>query len=126
MQQFTVSPNELAYELPFIEHNINFTRQAFNLDGIQRVEFPAVDTLTADDLVENKGTVQNFRWWDYRVLKDTYTQVQEIRMYYNFNDVDVDRYTADGDYRMVLVSPRELDTASLPAEANTWINIHLK
>ncbi|MEX0974122.1 MAG: UPF0182 family protein [Bacillota bacterium] len=126
MQQFTVSPNELAYELPFIEQNIKFTRQAFNLDEVERVEFPAVDTLTAEDLRADQGTVTNFRWWDYRVLKDAYTQVQEIRMYYKFNDVDVDRYTVDGQYRLVLLSPRELNINSLPAEANTWINLHLK
>lgn len=126
MQQFTVSPNELAYELPFIEQNIKFTRQAFGLDEVERIEFPAVDTLTAEDLRADQGTVDNFRWWDYRVLKDTYSQVQEIRMYYSFNDVDVDRYTVNGQYKMVLLSPRELDINSLPAEANTWINLHLK
>jgi len=126
VQQFTVSPNELAYELPFIEHNIDFTREAFNLDEIERVEFPASNTLTAEDLVANVGTVQNFRWWDYRVLKDTFTQLQEIRMYYQFNDVDVDRYMVDGDYRLVLLSPREIEVETLPAEAHTWINLHLK
>jgi uncharacterized membrane protein (UPF0182 family) len=126
MQQFTVSPNELAYELPFIENNIKFTRQAFNLDTIDRVEFPAADNLTQADVASDVGTVKNFRWWDYRVLKDTYTQVQEIRMYYKFNDVDIDRYTVNGEYRQVLLSPRELDLKSLPQEANTWINLHLK
>lgn len=126
MQQFTVSPNELAYELPFIENNIKFTRQAFNLNSIVSVEFPASNTLTQSDLAAYSGTVMNFRWWDYRVLKDTYTQIQEIRMYYKFNDVDVDRYTVNGQYRQVLLSPRELDIKSLPAEANTWINLHLK
>jgi len=126
MQQFTVSPNELAYELPFIEHNIKFTRGAFNLDKIEAVEFPAANTLTAEDLAKSEGTVRNFRWWDYRVLKDTYTQVQEIRTYYSFNDVDVDRYMVNGDYRMVLVSAREMDVDTLPADARTWINLHLK
>lgn len=126
MQQFTVSPNELAYELPFIEHNIRFTRDAFNLDTIKRVEFPASENLTIADVKDEIGTVQNFRLWDYRVLKDTYTQVQEIRMYYKFHDVDIDRYTVNSEYRQVLLSPRELDLRALPAEANTWINLHLK
>ena len=96
MQQFTVSPNEVAYELPFIEHNIKFTRQAFNLEAIEPVSFPAAEDLTLADLQSDIGTVENFRLWDYRVLKDTYTQIQEIRMYYKFNDVDVDRYTENG------------------------------
>jgi hypothetical protein len=126
MQQFTVSPNELAYELPFIQHNIQYTRQAFNLDVIRRVEFAASEDLTISDIQKESGTVRNFRLWDYRVLKDTYTQVQEIRMYYKFNDVDVDRYTVNGKYRQVFLSPRELDLKSLPPEANTWINLHLK
>ncbi len=126
MQQFTVSPNELAYELPFIEHNIKFTRQAFGLDRVESVEFPAANNLTVEDLAEAEGTVRNFRWWDYRVLKDTYTQVQEIRTYYSFNDVDVDRYMVNGEYRMVLASARELEVETLPSEAQSWINLHLK
>lgn len=126
MQNFTVSPNELAYELPFIEHNIQFTRHAFGIDDIESVPFAAADNITRADLTENAATLRNFRLWDYRVLKDTYTQVQEIRMYYKFNDVDVDRYVVDGDLRLVLVSARELDISSLPPEARSWVNIHLK
>ncbi len=126
MQQFTVSPNELAYELPFIEHNINFTRRAFNLDSITATQFAATEDLTLADIRADTDTIRNVRLWDYRVLKDTYTQVQEIRMYYKFNDVDVDRYTIDGEYKQVMLSPRELDIGSLPPEANTWINLHLK
>lgn len=126
IQQFTVSPNELAYELPFIQRNIEFTREAFALSSIQSVEFPASDNLTLEQVRSNAGTIENLRLWDYRVLKDTYSQVQEIRMYYRFNDVDVDRYTVNGKYRLVMLSPRELDINLLPAEANTWINLHLK
>ncbi len=126
MQQFTVSPNELAYEIPFIEHNIKFTRDAFNLDLVNITHFPASENLTLADLRSVPDTTRNFRLWDYRVLKDTYTQVQEIRMYYRFNDVDIDRYIVDGEYRQVLLSPRELDIELLPADARTWINLHLK
>ena len=126
MQQFTVSPNELAYELPFIEHNINFTREAFDIDDIQSSPFAAENDITQADLNENAATIQNFRLWDYRVLKDTYTQMQEIRMYYSFHDVDVERYEVGGQTRLVLSSPRELDIRSLPAEATSWVNLHLK
>ncbi len=126
MQQFTVSPNELAYEIPFIEHNIKFTRKAFGLDAIESVSFPATDDLTIEDIRANPDIVRNFRLWDYRVLKDTYTQLQEIRMYYKFNDVDIDRYQVKDQYRQVLLSARELDIRSLPGDANTWINLHLK
>jgi len=126
MQNFTVSPNELAYELPFIEHNIRFTRNAFGIDDIDSAPFAAANNITQADLVQNASTLRNFRLWDYRVLKDTYTQVQEIRMYYKFNDVDVDRYVVNGELRLVLASARELDITALPPEANSWINIHLK
>lgn len=126
MQQFTVSPNELAYELPFIQHNIDFTRHAFGIDQIRSAPFPASDDLTLADLEENAASIQNFRLWDYRVLKDTYTQIQEIRMYYKFNDVDVERYMVDGQTRLVVSAPRELDIRALPAEATSWVNTHLK
>lgn len=126
MQQFTVSPNELAYEIPFIEHNINFTRSAFGLDAIDVVPFQATEDLTLEDLEANPDTARNFRLWDYRVSRDTYTQLQEIRAYYKFNDVDIDRYQISDQYRQVLTSARELDTQALPQDAFTWINLHLK
>jgi len=126
MQQFTVSPNELAYEAGFIEKNIQFTRDAFNLTKVKDLEYPAEDVLTREAVDRNPETIRNLRLWDYRVLKDTYSQVQEIRMYYRFNDVDIDRYIVNGQYRLVLLSPRELDINLLPQEAKTWVNLHLK
>ncbi|HHY34013.1 MAG TPA: UPF0182 family protein [Firmicutes bacterium] len=126
MQQFTVSPNEIAYEIPFIEKNIAYTRQAFNLDQIEEVEYPALDTLSWETLDRNASTVENLRLWDYRVLGQTYRQIQEIRMYYRFHDVDVDRYTVNGQYRQVFLSPREIDISLLPPDALTWVNLHLK
>ncbi len=126
IQQFTVSPNEIAYEEPFIEKNIQFTRDAFGLNNIEIVEYPADDLLAREDILNNPDTVANLRLWDYRVLRDTFSQVQEIRMYYKFNDVDIDRYLVNGNLRQVLLSPRELDVNLLPAEAKTWINLHLK
>ena len=126
IQQFTVSPNEIAYEEPFIEKNIKFTRDAFDLNNIDIIEYPADDLLTSEDILNNPDTVANLRLWDYRVLKDTFSQVQEIRMYYRFNDVDIDRYVVNGELRQVLLSPRELDVGLLPAEARTWVNLRLK
>ena len=126
MQQFTVSPNEIAYEIPFIEKNIAYTRQAFDLNRIEEVEYPALDALSWQTLERNASTVDNLRIWDFRVLEQTYRQIQEIRLYYRFNDVDVDRYTVNGQYRQVLLSPREIDISLLPSDALTWINLHLK
>ncbi len=126
IQQFTVSPNEIAYEVPFIEKNIQFTRDAFSLNEIDIIEYPADDSLTRNDIEKNSGTIDNLRLWDYRVLKDTFSQVQEIRMYYKFNDVDIDRYTVNGNLRQVLLSPRELDINLLPTDARSWVNMHLK
>lgn len=126
MQKFTVSPNERAYESPFIEKNIQFTREAFGLTKIDTIEYPAEQVLSLENLKKSPATVQNLRLWDYRVLQNTFSQVQEIRMYYKFNDVDVDRYMVNGEYRLVLLSPREIDKSLLPQEAQTWINLHLK
>ncbi|MBP8613350.1 MAG: UPF0182 family protein [Firmicutes bacterium] len=126
VQQFTVSPNEIAYEVPFIQANIEFTRNAFGLDEIQIVDYPAEDELTKEDVLNNMQSVDNLRLWDYRVLKDTFSQIQEIRMYYKFNDVDIDRYLVNGRPRQVALSPRELDVNLLPQEAKTWVNLHLK
>ena len=109
VQQFTVSPNEIAYEIPYIEANIKFTRNAFGLDNIKIVDYPAEDDLTKEDVLNNIKSIDNLRLWDYRVLKDTFSQVQEIRMYYKFNDVDIDRYVVNGNLRQVALSPRELE-----------------
>lgn len=126
VQQFTVSPNEIAYEIPYIEANINFTRNAFGLEDIKIVEYPAEDILTQEDVLNNMNSINNLRLWDHRVLKDTFSQVQEIRMYYKFHDVDIDRYVVNGNLRQVALSPRELDINLLPQEAKTWVNLHLK
>ncbi|HOK63829.1 MAG TPA: UPF0182 family protein [Bacillota bacterium] len=126
VQQFTVSPNEIAYEIPFIEANIKFTRNAFGLDEIKLIDYPADDDLTQEDVLNNMQSIENLRLWDYRVLKDTFSQIQEIRMYYKFHDVDIDRYVVNGKLRQVSLSPRELDIDLLPQEAKTWVNLHLK
>jgi hypothetical protein len=125
-QQFLVAPNELTKERPYIEHNIAFTRAAYGLAQVQSDAFPAEATLTRSDLTANAPTVDNIRLWDYRPLLSTYRQLQEIRLYYRFQDVDIDRYILDDDYRQVMLSAREMDYTEAPPEAQTWVNQRLK
>ncbi len=126
VQRFQVQPNELARESPYIDYNIQFTRDAFALDQVTEQSFPAEDTPSAQDIEQNETTINNIRLWDHRPLKDTYNQIQSIRLYYDFNDVDVDRYTIDGDYRQVMLSARELSAEKLAGEAQTWVNRKLQ
>ncbi|MGB9847022.1 MAG: UPF0182 family protein, partial [Desulfotomaculales bacterium] len=125
LQKLVVIPNEMEREKPYIENNIKMTRIAYDLNTVEKKSFPAGKTITAQDLQENEDTVKNIRLWDYRPLQQTYSQLQEMRTYYEFKDVDVDRYTVDGHYRQVMLSARELNVNSLP-EAKTWVNQHLK
>ncbi|MFQ5574144.1 MAG: UPF0182 family protein [Terriglobia bacterium] len=125
VQRYVVAPNELAKEERFIKYNIDFTRQAYGLSNVKEQMFPAEDTLVADDLANNVPTLSNIRLWDWRPLKKTYSQLQEIRLYYTFNDIDVDRYRIGGQYRQILLSPREMSVDQLPAKAKTWVNQHI-
>jgi len=124
MQQFDVQPNELIKERPYIEYNIDLTRRAYGLDKIQERDFGSVADLTTEALAEAEPTIKNIRLWDYRPLRDTYAQIQEIRSYYEFVEVDVDRYYLDGDYRQVTLSAREMATEQL--QSRTWVNEHLQ
>ncbi len=124
MQQFDVQPNELIKELPYIEYNIDLTRRAYGLDKVEERDFGSVADLTPEALVEADPTIRNIRLWDYRPIRDTYAQIQEIRLYYEFVDVDVDRYYLDGDYRQVTLSPREMAVEQL--QSRTWVNDHLQ
>ena len=123
LQRFRVVPNELAAERPFIAHSIRMTRQAYGLDRIVEREFPAAESLDARALERNAPTVKNIRLWDYRPLLRTFGQLQEIRTYYKFQDVDNDRYLVDGEYRQLMLSPRELSYPHL--QSRIWINEHL-
>jgi uncharacterized protein len=123
LQRFRVTPNELAAERPFIEHNIRMTRQAYGLDRIVEREFPADETLDARAVERNAPTIKNIRLWDYRPLLRTFSQLQEIRTYYKFVDVDNDRYVVNGEYRQLMLSPRELSYQHL--QSRIWINEHL-
>lgn len=123
IQRFEVAPNEIKKETPYIQHSIHFTRQAFGIDQIEEKEFPAVENLTVDSLKRNELTLQNIRLWDHRPLLRTFSQLQVIRPYYDFVDVDNDRYRINGQYRQVSLSPRELSSEKLPSRI--WINEHL-
>jgi len=123
IQKLRVNPNELSMELPYIKRQIEFTRKAYGVDRVT-VKPHATDLqLTADQIQANNLTIQNIRLWDSRPLLQTYRQLQEIRTYYGFNGVDMDRYIIDGKLRQVMLSARELSYEKLPSR--TWINEHL-
>jgi len=122
VSSFIVKPNELVREQPYIRNNIQMTRQAFDLDRVSMHEFPAETTVAAADPEHNQGTLQNIRLWDWRALQDTLRQIQEIRTYYDFPDIDIDRYVIDGQLREVMLAPRELNIDKLPESSRNWIN----
>ncbi len=122
---FIVKPNELVREQPFITHNIQLTRQAYGLDRFSQQEFPAETTVAAADPAANHPTLQNIRLWDWHALQDTLRQVQEIRTYYDFPDIDIDRYPINGTMREVMLAVRELNVEKLPVSSRNWINERL-
>jgi uncharacterized membrane protein (UPF0182 family) len=122
VQNFDVRPNELARETPYIEANIQATLNAYDLTGVQEMFFPAEEAVSAADIRTNPQTVENIRLWDHRPLLDTYNQIQSIRPYYEFADVDIDRYVVNGQYRQVMLGVRELVQSKLSAPAQTWVN----
>jgi uncharacterized membrane protein (UPF0182 family) len=124
-QRVVVKPSELALEKPFIQRNIALTQEAYNLHQITVEPFPVEQGLTSKGLEANRATIDNIRLWDPGPLMDTYRQMQEIRTYYRFHDVDIDRYRLDSGYRAVTVSARELEPKLLPPNAQTWVNRHL-
>lgn len=126
VQRFQVEPSELAREKYYIKNNIQFTRLAFGLDRIEVREIPIEVAPSEEDILQNSATINNIRLWDYRPIKDTYNQIQSIRLYYDFNDIDVDRYQIDGSYRQVLLGARELSPEKLAAQAQTWVNRRLQ
>jgi hypothetical protein len=123
VQKLKVVPNEIALEKPYLEKNIQYTNLAYGLDNIKYQEFPAEERLTREDLKRNELTIKNIRLWDHAPLLSTYSQLQEIRTYYKFIDVDNDRYYVNGEYRQVMLSPRELSYRALPSR--TWVNEHI-
>jgi len=125
VQNYTVQPNELALEQPYIEHNIRLTRYAYGLQDVQEIDYPVTGTLTAGQLAANADILDNVRLWDWKPLRTTYEQLQEIRTYYTFTEVDVDRYVLDDHLREVTLAVRELDIEQMREDARTWVNEHL-
>jgi uncharacterized membrane protein (UPF0182 family) len=122
VSSFIVKPNELVREQPYIGYNIDLTQKAYGLDRLLRREFPAETTVDAADPANNQATLQNIRLWDWRALQDTLRQIQEIRTYYDFPDIDIDRYEINGTMRQVMLAPRELNVDKLPESSRNWIN----
>src|SRR6478752_1401800 len=122
VNSFIVKPNELVREKPYIVFNTSMTRQAYGLDEVTQREFAAETDVAATDPANNQTTLQNIRLWDWRALQDTLRQIQEIRTYYDFPDIDIDRYNIDGTAREVMLAARELNVDKLPESSRNWIN----
>ena len=122
VNSFIVKPNQLDRERPYIAWNIAWTRQAWDLDRVTQEHFPAETTPDAADPDHNQITLKNIRLWDWRALQNTLRQIQEIRTYYDFPDIDIDRYTINGDFREVMLAVRELSLDKLPDSSRNWIN----
>ncbi len=125
VQKFEVQPSELELETPYLKHHIDFTRKAFRLDPIEVKMYPGLSDLTLSQISDHQETIENIRLWDWRPLLQTYRQTQEIRLYYQFYDVGVDRYHMKDGYHQVEVSAREL-APGLPEQASTWVNERLQ
>jgi len=126
VQKLVVAPNEFDKEKTYIERSIAFTRAAYDLNDIAVQNFPATGVLTGNQLAANQSVVNSIRLWDEGPLQATYNQIQTMRLYYTFPQIDVDRYTLNGQYRQVLVGAREIDQTQLPEQARTWVNEKLK
>ncbi|HEX8237655.1 MAG TPA: UPF0182 family protein [Abditibacteriaceae bacterium] len=122
---FVVRPNELERQSPYIKHNIEGTRRAFGLDRMEARAFPAENGVAAFDLTQNRTALDNIRLWDWQALQSTLRQVQVLRTYYDFPDVDVDRYRINGRLRQVMIAARELDVDRLPPASRNWVNDRL-
>jgi uncharacterized membrane protein (UPF0182 family) len=126
VQFLVVEPNEISFEKPYIAHNIDFTRRGFRLHEVEERQFPAEEVLTREVVRENQHLLSETRLWDVRALDAVYRQFQEIRLYYAFHDVDIDRYMLGDRYRQVMVSARELEQRNLPAQSRTFVNERFK
>lgn len=125
-QRIQVSPNEFSREEPFIASNIEATRAAYQLDQVKETQYPANGSLNQAAIEENRDTLDNVRLWDLQPIQDAYNQLQFMELYYNFLNMDSDRYMVDGRLRQVLVAARELDSENLPADAQNWVNQRLQ
>ena len=125
VQRFRVAPQEFQREQPYIEDNIEATRRAFQLNEVTTQARPLGDAVTTDEIQGNQATISNIRLWRPDVLRDNFTSLQRFRSYYEFNDVDVDRYEIDGQPRVLMVSAREVSQGGIPEGGATWQNVHL-
>ena len=125
-QRFQVDPNEFEREQVYIERNIESTRAAYQLDLVEEIALPAVGDIDADVIANNPAVIENIRLWDVEPLQDAYNQLQFMELYYNFLNMDSDRYIVDGRLRQVLLAARELDPENLPADARNWVNRRLQ
>ncbi|MGH4117199.1 UPF0182 family protein [Clostridium sp.] len=125
VQKFSVQPNEKTIEKPYIQYNIDYTRKAFNISGIEEVPFDIKNDLNKEDIEFNKDTIDNIKINSYKPALEFYNQFQYMRFYYGFNDLDVDRYSINGNYSQVFIAPREINLESLKDNSNTWQNRHL-
>lgn len=125
IERFIVEPNQLERETPYIKHNIQYTRIGFNLDKIMEQQLPAPAPLKLETLEANQATVENIRLLDWRLLNQTYAQLQGIRPYYRFSDIDIDRYQIDGKLQQVMLGVRELSLSEMQSDVRTWLNQHL-
>lgn len=119
---FVVNPNQLGRETEYIEYNIEWTRRAFGLERVESRTYEAEPETAALEVDANRPTLENIRLWDWRALQSTLDQIQQIRTYYDFPDVDVDRYKINGQTQQMMVAARELDVNSLPEQSRNWIN----
>jgi uncharacterized membrane protein (UPF0182 family) len=125
LQRFLVEPNEISTESPQINDHVKATRFAYQLDAIEERSLSGEGKLNWTDIENNHGTVNNVRLWDHDQLLATFAQVQEIRTYYRFLSVDNDRYNINGEFRQIMLSPREFSVYDLPDKARTWVNTHI-
>lgn len=126
LQQFRVEPNELQLETPYIEHSIKATLHAYKLHEVGEVSYPVREDLSYADIMAQEETIRNIRLWDWRPLQDTYREIQELRPYYDFGSVDIDRYDIDGAYTQTMLSLREVSHQKLDPQARTWVNLRLQ
>jgi uncharacterized membrane protein (UPF0182 family) len=126
VEKFIVEPDQLSKETVYMQYSIESTQKAYGLDNVKTIQFPANDNLTIEDIENNPEVIENIRINDQEPLIQVYNQLQGIRPYYVFYDVDVDRYVIDGDYKQVFLSARELDQDRLNVQARTWVNQYLK
>ena len=125
-QRFQVTPNEFAKEAPYIQRNIEATRRAYQLDQVRQESFPASGRLDSQAIRDNRASIENIRLWDVQPLEDAYNQLQFMELYYQFLNMDSDRYEVDGRLRQVLVAARELHSGNLPPDAQNWVNLTLQ